>query len=129
VKYITRQPLIDVLIIIGTSISGWRVIWSGYARLTVKYKNFSDQREKPKGARPLREVSIAKVILQTQDISRGKSPTISYSFLLHSIRIPDFHSQFEFSNSSRSSPVTASLVVIDSNTYTTVSFTDFHFNM
>jgi len=42
----------------------------------VKYKNFSEQREKPKEARPLCEVSIAKVILQAQHIFHGKLPTI-----------------------------------------------------
>jgi len=42
----------------------------------VKYKNFSEQRAKPKEAKPLHEVSIAKVILQVQDIFHGKLPTI-----------------------------------------------------
>jgi len=46
----------------------------------VKYKNFSEQRAKPKEARPLHEVSIAKVILQAQDIFHGKTPTIIPSF-------------------------------------------------
>jgi len=46
----------------------------------VKYKNFSEQRAKPKEARPLQEVSIAKVVLQAQDIFRGKSSTIIPSF-------------------------------------------------
>jgi len=46
----------------------------------MKYKNFSEQRTKPKEARPLHEVSIAKVILQAQDIFHGKSSTIILSF-------------------------------------------------
>jgi len=46
----------------------------------VKYKNYSEQRAKPKEVRPLHEVSIVKVILQAQDIFRGKSPMIIPSF-------------------------------------------------
>jgi len=47
----------------------------------MKYKkNFSEQRAKPKEARPLHNVSIAKVILQAQDIFRGKLRTIIPSF-------------------------------------------------
>jgi len=46
----------------------------------VKYKNFSEQKAKPKEARPLCEVSIATVILQAQDIFHGKSPMIISSF-------------------------------------------------
>jgi len=45
----------------------------------VKYKNFSEQTAK-KLARPLREVSIATVILQVPYIFRGKSPMIIPSF-------------------------------------------------
>jgi len=93
----------------------------------VKYKNFSEQRAKPKEARPLREVSVAIVILQAQDIFRGKSPTIIPSFLTATAYLTRYLPSFAFNDSSRFSPVTASLV--DSNTYTTVSFTHLHFNV
>jgi len=48
----------------------------------MKYKNFSEQRAKPKETKPFCEVNIAKVILQAQDILCGKSPTIIPSSLV-----------------------------------------------
>jgi len=86
----------------------------------MKYKNFSEQRAKPKEARPLREISIAKVILQVQDIFRDKSPTIIPSFFTATtylfITFIILPGSFAFGDLSCSSPVTAFLVAIVTHT-------------
>jgi len=81
----------------------------------MKYKNFSEQTAK-KLVRLLHEVSIATVILQAPDIFRGKSPTIIPSFFTATAYLTRYLPTFAFSDSSRSSPVTASLVAIVTHT-------------
>jgi len=87
----------------------------------MKYKNFSEQKAKPKGARPLCKLSVAKVILQAQDIFRGKLPMIIPSFFtattyLSITFVRRYLSSFAFSDLSCSSPVTASIVAIATHT-------------
>jgi len=81
----------------------------------MKYKNFSDQRAKPKEARPLREVSIAKlVILQAQDIFCSKSLTITPSFFTATAYLTLFPVRIQWLKPF--SPVTTSFVVIVTHT-------------
>jgi len=84
----------------------------------VNKKNFSEQKAKPTEARLLCEVSIAKVILQAQDIFRGKLNCIpDFRYL------PSFAFSDSRSDSSCSSPVTASLVAIVTHTQLFLSHT------
>jgi len=85
-------------------------------------EEFSKNWQIPKEAGLLCEVNIVKVILQARDIFHGKWPTI----ILHSNCIAIYHFRYLLSFAFEPFFSNYCIPCSDGNTYTTVSFTDFH---